>query len=118
MAPAWHTVVLIVGILALSVCWAFTGIAGCMVSHGTNRIHTYATTAVLELVMLGWVAFGLRLKGISAPIALWAAVSSDFRSIALDAGIAFLFWIGSLMVLGNARSFSGSSIDDHRAQAL
>ncbi|MGA7858621.1 MAG: CPBP family intramembrane glutamic endopeptidase [Terracidiphilus sp.] len=96
LAPAWHTVVLIVGILALSICGS-SRLAGLHGSHG--RLVTYATTALLELVMLGWVAFGLRLRGIPLR-SLLGAVSGGFHGVALDAGIAFAFWIGSLMILG------------------
>ena len=64
-----------------------------------NRLRTYGMTAVLELVLMGWVAFGVRLRGISLR-SLFGKVSTSFRSIALDAGIAILFWMGSLMALG------------------
>ena len=64
-----------------------------------NRLQTYALTAALEVVLVGWVAFGLRLRRIPLR-SLFGKVSSDFRSIALDAGIAILFWMGSMMALG------------------
>jgi membrane protease YdiL (CAAX protease family) len=97
IAPAWHTVVLMLGILSVSLLGAYRHPGG----HGVdavNRIRTYGVTAALELVLMGWVAFGLRLNRIPLR-SLFGKVSSDFRSIALDAGIAILFWMGSLMVL-------------------
>jgi len=49
-------------------------------------------------VLIGWVAFGVRLRGVQLR-SLFGKTSSHFRSIAIDAGIALLFWMGSLMAL-------------------
>lgn len=96
LAPVWHTVMLIVGILALSISGS-SRLAG---MHGSgSRLTTYATTALLEVVMLGWVALGLWLRKIPLRT-LFGAVAGGFRGFALDLGIAVLFWIGSLMILG------------------
>jgi hypothetical protein len=57
LAPAWHTVVLIGGIVALSVG------GSSQLHHVSSRLLTYGTTAALEVVMLGWVALGLRPHG-------------------------------------------------------
>lgn len=96
VAPVWHTVVLIVGVLAVSA----TGPSRINAHQGPiHRIATYATTAAAELIMLGWVLLGLRLRKTSFR-SLLGANSLRVRSIAIDLGIAFLFWIGSLMVLG------------------
>lgn len=97
IAPVWHTVLLILGILAVSLAGAHRHPGGQGVG-AANRLRTYGVTAGLELVLMGWVAFGLKLKGIRFR-SLFGKVSSDFRSIALDAGIAILFWMGSLMAL-------------------
>jgi uncharacterized protein len=97
IAPVWHTVLLILGILAVS----FVGVYRHSGGQGVvaiNRLRTYGVTAGLELVLVGWVAFGLRLRGVPLR-SLLGKVSSNFRSIALDAGIAILFWMGSLMAL-------------------
>jgi membrane protease YdiL (CAAX protease family) len=61
-------------------------------------MHTYALTAGLEVVLIGWVAFGVRLRGVPLR-SLFGKASIRFRSIAIDAGIALLFWMGSLMAL-------------------
>jgi hypothetical protein len=96
LAPAWHTVVLIIGVLAIS-------IAGKLQlshqHHAPNRLATYATTAAMELAMLGWVAVGLRVGKVPFR-SLFGAVGKGFRIVMLDLGIAVLFWIGSLTVLG------------------
>jgi len=98
VAPAWHTVLLVAFILGVS----FLGVyrhAGAPGSGSSNRLVTYAVTAVLELTMVGWVAIGLRLRKISLR-SLFGSIPGDLRSIGLDLIIALAFWIGSLMVLG------------------
>jgi hypothetical protein len=97
IAPAWHTVVLVAIIVALSIhsAWRFS------TAHGPlNRLYTYGFSAIFDLVMVAWVALGLRLKRIPLR-SLLGAFSFDLRSIALDVGFAAVFWIGSLMVLGS-----------------
>lgn len=97
IAPVWHTVLLIIAILLVSAL----GVHRHITSHGTvvvNRLSTYGTTAGLELVLIGWVALGVRLRGISLR-SLIGKVETSFRAIAIDFGIAILFWIGSLMAL-------------------
>lgn len=97
IAPAWHTVVLVAIIVALSIhsAWRFS------TAHGPlNRLYTYGFSAIFDLVMVAWVALGLRLKKIPLR-SLLGAFSFDLRSIALDVGFAAVFWIGSLMVLGS-----------------
>jgi membrane protease YdiL (CAAX protease family) len=96
IAPVWHTVVLIAGIIALSII----GKAQVANMHGVpSRMLTYGETAGMEILMLGWVAFGLRLRRVPFR-SLFGHVTSGLRGLGLDLGIAFLFWIGSLMILG------------------
>lgn len=96
IAPAWHTVILIVAIIALSV-------SGTSRLAATNRtphhLFTYGSTAVMELVMLGWVALGLRLRRVPFG-SLFGSMAGGFRGIALDGAIALAFWIASLSILG------------------
>jgi uncharacterized protein len=96
IAPAWHTAVLVVGILALSIL----GKAQVTRMHNVpSRLLTYGETAGMEILMLGWVAFGLRLR--SVPFrSLFGHMTRGLRGLGLDLGIAFLFWMGSLMILG------------------
>jgi CAAX protease family protein len=97
VAPVWHTVVLIMGLLALSVA----GRASLSMPHAVpNRMVTYITTAIFELAMLGWVALGLRLRKVPMRT-LFGVAPGDMRSIARDFSIALVFWVGSLMVLGS-----------------
>lgn len=97
IAPVWHTVVLILLIAGISLLGFHQHPGGAGISSA-NRLRTYGLTACLELVMLGWVLGGLRWRGVSLRSVI-GRVSNDFRSIAIDAGIAILFWIGSLMTL-------------------
>jgi uncharacterized protein len=94
LAPVWHTVVLIGGMVALSV-------GGSSQLHRvSSRLLTYGTTAALELVMLGWVVLGLWLRKIPFRT-LFGATTRGFRGIALDLGTACVFWLGSLMILAS-----------------
>jgi uncharacterized protein len=96
LAPAWHTVVLIAGILALSIA----GKLQVQGFHGrSHRLQTYGTTAGVELLMLGWVALGVWLRKVPLR-ALFGTVEKGLRGIVLDFGIAAAFWIGSMIVLG------------------
>lgn len=96
IAPAWHTLVLIAGIAAVS-------IAGMMrPAHphsSSNRLLTYATTAALELMMLGWVMLGLRLRKLPLRT-LFGTVPTGWRPVMRDVQVAILFWFGSMIVLG------------------
>jgi membrane protease YdiL (CAAX protease family) len=95
IAPMWHTVVLIAGILALSIGERaqFT-----QMHREPGRLLTYGETVAMEILMLGWVAFGLRLRKLPLR-SLFGHVTKGLRGIAIDLGIAFLFWIGSLTIL-------------------
>ncbi|MFP5236485.1 MAG: CPBP family intramembrane glutamic endopeptidase [Acidobacteriota bacterium] len=64
-----------------------------------NRLFTYASTVFSEVLMLAWVYLGLRLRKVPFR-SLFGNLSGGTRSFFLDLGIAGLFWIGSLIVLG------------------
>lgn len=96
IAPAWHTIVLVAGILAISI----HGASRLSAEHGPlNRMATYGFTAAMEAGLLVWVLVGLRLGRTSLRLLL-GEFQFSFRSIALDLGFALGFWICSLMVLG------------------
>lgn len=97
IAPIWHTLLLVAGILLLS----FAGAKELTGQHAgpVNRIQTYGFTAGTEAVMLAWVYFGLRLRKIPF-LSLLGEIPGDIPSIAMDMGVALLFWMGSLFVLG------------------
>lgn len=97
IAPIWHTVILILVIIGVSILGFHQHPGGAGIG-AANRLRTYAVTACLEVVLMAWVLLGLRLRQIPLRSVI-GRVSNDFRSIAVDAGIAILFWIGSLMTL-------------------
>jgi hypothetical protein len=96
VAPVWHTIVLVVAILSVSI----HGASQFSAAHAPiHRVVTYALTAAMELTMLGWIVLGLHLR--KTPLrSLLGSFSFSFRSIAMDLGVALLFWVGALMVLG------------------
>jgi hypothetical protein len=99
LAPAWHTIVLIAGIALLS----FAGAKQLGGEHAqVDRMQTYAFTLATELVMLGWVYLGMRLRRIPFRT-IFGDVSGGIRSFAIDFGSAAVFWIGSLITLGTLR---------------
>src|ERR1700751_2676659 len=114
IAAVGHTVVLIVGIVALSIL----GKAQLSSMHREpDRLSTYGETAAMEVLLLGWVALGLRVRMIPFR-SLFGHVTKGFHGIALDLGIAFLFWIGSLSILGTLGIlWTGVEIAIHHRQA-
>jgi uncharacterized protein len=101
VAPTWHTIVLIAGIVLLS----FAGASQLTAERAhVDRLQTYALTAGTELAMVAWVYFGLRLRKIPFRWLL-GSISGNIRTIAIDFGLALAFWIGALFVLANIGIF-------------
>jgi hypothetical protein len=101
VAPVWHTVVLLMGIVMLSV-QSILQFAG--TQPAINRLQTYEVTAITELSMFSWIWFGLRLRKIPLR-SLLGEVAWDLKSVAIDFGIGLAFWIASLMILGSIGVF-------------
>ena len=116
IAPWWHTVLLVAGIVLLSLAGAkeFSG------PHAprVDRMGTYAITAATELAMLGWIWFGLRLRRVPFR-SLIGELESGVRGLAIDLGVAGIFWIGSLFVLASVGIMweVGDAAAHHRAFA-
>ena len=96
VAPVWHTLVLIAAIAAVSIAGV---VRPAHPQSSSNRLAAYATTAFMELVMLGWVVLGLRLRKIPLR-SLFGAMPSGLGAVLRDVRIAVLFWFGSMIVLG------------------
>jgi hypothetical protein len=112
IAPLWHTLLLIAGILAFSIWGSVRPGSGAInpfapvqdVSHSTDkqvdsiRLIRYALTGTLELLVVAWVAIGLRLRKIPfrSLFGKWPRGLNDFT---MEAGIAAAFWICSMIVL-------------------
>ena len=96
VAPVWHTVVLAAVVIGLSIQGA-SELSGKNAEVG--HLATYASTIMSELLMVGWVYLGLRLRKIPFR-SLLGSIPGDFRSIAADLGFAMAFWMVSLVILG------------------
>ena len=75
LAPVWHTALLVAFIFAVS----FIGVyrhTGSQAEGSSSRLVTYSVTAALELIMVGWVALGLRLRKIPLR-SLFGSIPSD-----------------------------------------
>jgi membrane protease YdiL (CAAX protease family) len=115
IAPVWHTIVLVVGILALSI----QGAHRLSAEHGPiDRLSTYGFSAAMEALMLAWVIFGLRLTKLPLR-SLLGSFSFSVRSIVADLGFAAIFWIASMTVLGTLSiAWAGVEVAlSHRAAA-
>jgi uncharacterized protein len=97
IAPVWHTLILILGIISVSFVGVHQHAGGAGIGE-TNRLRTYGVTAGLEVVLVGWVLLGLRLRRIPLR-SLVGMMPSGLRGVAIDAGIAIVFWMAALMTL-------------------
>ena len=99
VAPVWHTLVLVAGIVVLSIEGAreLSG-PGAGGEISSNRLVTYATTVGSEILMVAWVWFGMRLRKVPFR-SLFGDLSGGIKTFFLDLGIAAAFWIGALIVL-------------------
>ena len=97
IAPAWHTVLVVLIMLAISGLSAYSrGLV--QIGHSQSRIGRYATAIIMEWVVVGFIWFGLRLRKQNLRILLgenWGGA----RQILRDLGIAILFLIVSNLVL-------------------
>jgi membrane protease YdiL (CAAX protease family) len=113
IAPVWHTVLLVAGILLLSI----TGAKQLSVEDAAqvHRLQTYALTVAAEIMMLIWVWFGLRLRRI--PFRSIFGDISGARTLGIDVLSAGAFWICSLSLLAtiNAAWFVTDALLHHRS---
>jgi membrane protease YdiL (CAAX protease family) len=97
IAPLWHTIVLIAFIIAISILGSSR-----MTAAGPgdpHRIVHYTLSAILELFLVAFVFLGLRLRRI--PIrSLFGVFPRGLNNITREAGVALLFWLISMFVLG------------------
>jgi hypothetical protein len=100
IAPAWHTVVLVVVIIALSI---HSAVRFSSTQHEINRLGTYGMAAGMDVALLAWIGFGLRLRKIPMR-SLFGVCPLSFGSIVRDLSYAAIFWIGALIVLGSLSS--------------
>lgn len=96
IAPLWHTVVVILIVLGVS---ALSTVSSRHGELGHNRLPSYVLTFAMEWLLTLFIVWGIRRKGIS-PRQLLGSRPSDLRSWMEDFGLALLFWLLSLLVLG------------------
>lgn len=99
VAPWWHTIVFLLAMAAYGLLELRHPPSQVMHDGERARIAMYALTIAFEYVLLGYVWFlGLRLQGKKLRDIIggkWA----KFDDVAMDFGIAFLFWMACLVVL-------------------
>ena len=116
IAPIWHTAVLVIGTLGFSIWGAVRSDTGttnplapvhsaaqAAATNGADhvRLIRYALTGLLEIAIVLWVAFGLRLRKIKLR-SLLGKLPHDLNSITLEAGVALTFWLCSMVVLASS----------------
>jgi len=97
VSETWHTIVLIVVITV----WAALGYFGAQrgrAQQGPNRLFSYAVTMAWEWAVVGYIAWGVRRRGMRFRELLGNRWKS-FLDFLIDWGIAIGFWILSLAVL-------------------
>jgi len=123
IAPIWHTVLLILAIVAFSIWGAQRSNSdelnplapvhhiaqpSAADGHAKNssavektdrlRLLRYALSGLLELFIVAWVAFGLRLRKIPFR-SLFGKWPRSLNDLTLEAGVAALFWLCSMAIL-------------------
>jgi hypothetical protein len=96
IAPWWHTTLLIVVIVGLSIAgaWRLNHISG----RPLHLIPNYLMTILYEWVLLAYTLWGFRMRGTSAREILgeWRP---SWRGWLGDIGAAMLFWLAALLTL-------------------
>jgi membrane protease YdiL (CAAX protease family) len=115
IAPLWHTLLLIAAIAAYSFWGAQRWHSASLdplapVHHGaaltqhvddgadSTRLLRYALSAGLELIIVAWVALGMRIRRVPFR-SLFGTIPRGLNAITQEAGIALLFWLSSMTVL-------------------
>lgn len=100
VAPLWHTLLLVAGILGYSLWGGLRADAGSepISAMKGSRISHYALSAVFELALVGWVALGLWLRKVRFR-SLFGALPRGLNNVTTELGISALFWLASMVVL-------------------
>jgi len=96
VAPAWHTVIVVAALLAISIIGARTTQLSAVDTH--KRLVGYTVSIVFEWAMAGFIWYGLSRRGLSVSELVggrWARPTAIFR----DIGIALVFLLVSTLVL-------------------
>ena len=112
IAPIWHALVLVLAILGYSVWGAVgansasgnpiaspSGAARAATARTDHvRLIRYALTGALELAIVAWIAFGLRLRKVSFR-SLFGMWPRGLNNITMEILTASAFWVCSLIIL-------------------
>lgn len=112
IAPIWHTLVLVLAILGYSVWGAIGAESGSTnpiappsgaahaAAAGTDhvRLIRYALTGALELAIVLWIAFGLRLRKVPFRT-LFGAWPKGLNGYTMEILISAAFWVSSMIIL-------------------
>ena len=119
VAPIWHTLLLVAAILGFSYWGADrkNPIDVVPVPHAADkspaskapaseqaprtssvRLIRYGLSGALELALVGWVAIGVRMRGIPFR-SLFGALPKDLNHVTMEVGIAAGFWILAMTIL-------------------
>lgn len=109
IAPAWHTIVLLVVIVGLSLLQGLPKLAHGGEALQPNRLFTYIATLVYEMFLLGYVWL-IRVMKYKVPLreligGRWRRPLDFFK----DVGVAILFWFAVAGMLIAARFLVGFS---------
>lgn len=96
IAPLWHTALVILILLSVSTISARSARHS---SFGHNHLTSYLLTLGMEWLMVLFVFWGIRLKGISLR-QLLGKTRPGINAWLEDCGIALAFWFFSSLVLG------------------
>jgi membrane protease YdiL (CAAX protease family) len=112
IAPIWHTLIIVIVILGYSLWGAIGAKTGTdnptappggpahAVANGADhvRLIRYALTGLLELGVVAWVAFGLRLRKVPFR-SLFGSIPRGLNNITMEFLVAAAFWVCSMIVL-------------------
>ena len=98
VAPVWHTLIFVAFLLGIACLQAMPRFAQAA-SHLPSRIPLYISTLVYELFLFGYVWLGVWLRRVPLRNLIggrWAR----WKDFWTDVGVAFLFWLVVLAVVG------------------
>ncbi|HEX4001988.1 MAG TPA: type II CAAX endopeptidase family protein [Candidatus Acidoferrales bacterium] len=98
VAPVWHTALFVILLLGIAFLQAMPRFAQ-REAHLPSRIPLYIQTLIFEFFLLGYVWFGAWLRGVTLRN-LIGGRWNRFWDFCVDVGVAFLFWLVVLVVVG------------------
>ena len=113
IAPAWHTALFVVVIFAFSALSAHSQ-HQMVERHG--RVAPYLLTMAWEYVLVGFILWGARKKGVTLREIVGGRWKSP-ESLLVDVAIAFTFWIAAAGILAGLSFALGLTSPSQVAEA-